>query len=301
MSPPGPSWRIRGGTNFRSQARAATNPRKAAHEWLALADAITAAGAQVLVMPPASTIPPLTGMIYTANSGALLGGRFLVAKMWAPHRVAEADPVEALARKLGVTVSRAEHTWEGQAEICTLPADRYILSYGVRSVRDSVDEVRQKLPAGASTLDVELRDPYFHGDTCMVSLRSPRGPLLLACEAALVDRTLGDLRAFATGVEVIAVDEKDALAYACNALGVGDAWLAPRGLSAALLAEMRARGMNVVELDLSELFGKGGGGPRCLVNELFGLTQAPDKLRLETQRSALEAQFAAYPEHAAPE
>ena len=97
-------------------------------------------------------------------------------------------------------------------------------------------------------------------------MTTPKGPVLLACEAALVDRSLADVRAFARGVEVVPVSEADARAYACNALAVGTTWLVPRGVSDELLKRVASFGLEIVELDLSELFGKGGGGPRCLVN-----------------------------------
>jgi len=300
MSYPGPSWRIRGASNFRSQGRPSTNPRRAGAEWLALADAIAAAGGRVLVMPPPALEPPLTGLIYTANAGTLLGNTFLVSSMWASHRVAEREPVEAFARKLGLATERAQATWEGQAEVCTLPGNRYILSYGVRSVHDSVAEVRSRLPAGARTLEVKLRDPFFHGDTCLDAFDTPRGPVLLACAAALVDRSLDELKSFASGVEVIPVDEADALGYACNALAVGGRFLAPHGLSEGLLRQLADRGLSVVDLELGELFGKGGGGPRCLVNALGtpALGAAADAHRLDAQHAQIAERMGGYPEQA---
>ena len=265
MSPPGPTWRIRGGTNFRSKDKPETDPVRARAEWDQLVAAIRKAGGEVAVMPAAEVDPPLTGMIYTANAGQRFADVYLVSRMWAPHRKDEAAHVEAFVRTLGLETERAQHTWEGQAEVSPLPGNRFILSWGVRSDRESVDEVRAHL-SGAQTLDVKLRDPFFHGDTCLDSMATPKGPILLACEAALVDRSLDDLRKFAAGVEVVPVSEADARAYACNALACGKTWLVPRGVSDALLKRVQSFGLDIVELDLSELFGKGGGGPRCLVN-----------------------------------
>jgi N-dimethylarginine dimethylaminohydrolase len=268
MSPPGATWRIRGGTNFRSQDRPDTDPVRARAEWDRLVRAIGEAGGEVVVMPAPAVEPPLTGMIYTANAGQQFADGFLVSRMWAPHRQDEAAHVETFVRGLGQAVARAQHVWEGQAEVCPLPGGRFLLSWGIRSDRESTDEVRARLGAAAQSLDVRLREPFFHGDTCLSSLATPHGPVLLACEAALSDRSLVDLRAFAPGVELVPVSEADARAYACNALGVGRTWLVPTGVSSALLQRMESFGLRIVELDLSELFGKGGGGPRCMVNVL---------------------------------
>ena len=299
MSYPGPSWRIRGAANFRSESRQPTSPNRAALDWLGLADAIVAAGGDVVVLPPAETEPPFTGMLYTANAGALFPGHFLTSRMHVEHRGGEFERIEALVNTWGVEVSRAEHTWEGQAEIATLTGHRYILSFGVRSVRESMAEVEKLLPEDAHVLEVELRDPYFHGDTCMAAFDTPKGQVLLACQAALVDRTLEHLAGFAPDTRVIPISEQDALAYACNALAVGDRWLVPQGVSTELKRAVEEQGMHIDELELSEVFGKGGGGPRCMVNDLTigaPLPEIPEDQKFVTQRAALRERFASYPD-----
>ena len=301
MSFPAAAWRIRGGLNFRSRQKPATNPRKSALEWLALADALTDAGGEVVAMPPAEVDPPLTGMMYTANAGAFFGDVFAVSRMHVAHRLDEAAPIEVFMKELGLGTVRWEPTWEGQAEICTLPGSRYILTWGVRSDEESCALSEGKLPAGAHTLKLKICDPFIHGDTCMASLPTPGRHLLLVHEAALVDRSLDDLARFAGGVEVVSVSEADALAYACNALSVGGKWLCPTGISEKLKRTVAAQGLEIVELDLGELFGKGGGGPRCLVNELdvlATLPEVPPALGWQARRPGIVQAIDAYPETA---
>ncbi len=301
MSYPGPGWRIRGGENFRSLTKSPTNPRAALKEWLKLADAITRAGGRILPISPPVIDPPLTGMIYTANAGALFGAAetFMLSKMSVAHRQTEHEYVRQFMTKLSISsVVDCENTWEGQADICTLSPHQFLLTWGVRSVKESLAEVRARLPREASVLEVQLRDPYFHGDTCLDPLVTPNGRVvLLAHEGALVDRSLGDLRKFAGDrIEVLAVDQADALGYACNALSVNGTILAPTGLSSRLVGQLSAFGFRIEELALTELFGKGGGGPRCLVNELRGFT-IPDGARdYAARRDMLHALTASYPE-----
>jgi N-dimethylarginine dimethylaminohydrolase len=305
MSHPRGDWQIRGGENFRSKAKAATNPRAAMREWLQLCDAITRAGGRILVMPPNTDAPSLTGMIYTANSGALFknGDRwtFLLSMMSVPHRQGERERIRAFLGEAGVPAEEAPHVWEGQADVTTLSGSRYLLTWGVRSVRESLDEVRRRLPMGARTLDLQLRDPWFHGDTCLDPLTNRAGDtVLLAHEGALVDKTLPELRSFLGGqVDVLAVDEDDALAYACNSLCVNGTVLLPTGLSTGLRGHLARRGFNLVELDLPELFGKGGGGPRCLVNELRGFVLTDDAPSYAAARDRLHALAETYPESVA--
>jgi N-dimethylarginine dimethylaminohydrolase len=306
MSYPGPDWHIRGAQNFRSESRASTNPRRAMQEWLSLCDAISRAGGRILVMPPAAGPPTLTGMVYTANAGQLFhrpdGWSYLVSRMATPHRQAEREVVAAFLREAGLRVALAAGVWEGQADLQQLPANRFVATWGVRSERPSVDEVRAELPPGARLLELQLHEPFFHGDTCLDPLTSRAGDTLLLVHAgAFVGDGLGALRGFlGERVDILSVDRDDALGYACNSLCVGGTVLAPTGLSTGLRGQLARRGYTLEEIDLPELFGKGGGGPRCLVNELRGLTVNPGAPDYASLRDELHAKAERYPEEAPP-
>jgi N-dimethylarginine dimethylaminohydrolase len=105
-----------------------------------------------------------------------------------------------------------------------------------------------------------------------------------------------DLRAFLKNVEVLAIEEEDALGYACNALCVNGTVLLPTGLSTGLRGHLVRRGFTVEELELNELFGKGGGGPRCLVNELKGFVLTPEAPDYVSRRDELHRLSDTYPE-----
>ncbi len=300
MSYPAAQWSIRGAANFRSQARSTTSPRRAFREWLTLADAILRAGGPILVMPPAATETPLTGMIYTANLGHLFRDQFLLSNMSVAHRRAERDIVRSFMEKAGVSTRDASAEWEGQAELQWLGGNRFVATYGVRSARESVAELRPLLPPNTKLLELQIRDPFFHGDTCLNPITNRAGDLvLLAHGSAFIGATLETLRDFlgSTG-EVVALDEGDTLAYACNALCVGGTLLMPSGVSASLRGQLVRRGFVLEELELPELFGKGGGGPRCLVNELRGLVLNPGAPSYAELRDELYKLVESYPEGA---
>jgi N-dimethylarginine dimethylaminohydrolase len=253
-------------------------------------------------MAPPQSGDPLTGLVYCANHGALFkdGDRFtfMTSKMSVAHRQTERAHIRAFFEKAGVPIVDASHTWEGQADITTLLGSRYLLTWGVRSVRESLEEVRNRLPRGARSLDIQLKEPWFHGDTCLNALVNRAGDMtLLAHGSALVNRGVPELRTFIDRYgEVISVDEDDALAYACNALCVNGTVLMTRGVSTGLRGQLARRGLPVEELDLPELFGKGGGGPRCLVNELRGFVLTDEAPSYGSEREALYALVDTYPE-----
>jgi N-dimethylarginine dimethylaminohydrolase len=152
------------------------------------------------------------------------------------------------------------------------------------------------LPSNARLLDLEIRQPFFHGDTCLNAITNRAGDVsLLAHGGALVNSTVEALRRFlGDAVEVLPVDQDDALAYACNALCVNGTILMPSGVSTSLRGQLARRGFALEELGFEELFGKGGGGPRCLVNELRGLVLnrgAPDFASRRDQIVALVDQY----------
>jgi N-dimethylarginine dimethylaminohydrolase len=304
MSYPGPTWHIRGGENFRSQERAATNPQQAMREWLKLCNAISEAGGRILIMPPADATPPLTGMIYTANSGAMFKQgdhwTFVISKMSVAHRQGERAHIQKFLDEAGVPTAEAPHTWEGQADVTTLPGNRFLVSWGVRSLKESLEDVRARLPQGARVLDVQIKDPFFHGDTCLDAITNRGGDtVLLAHGGAMVNRSIPELRNFVGSyAEVLPVDADDALAYACNSLCVNGELLVPIGLSTGLRGSLIHRGFSIEELELGELFGKGGGGPRCLVNQLQGFVLSDESPNYTVLRDKLHHLADNYPESA---
>jgi N-dimethylarginine dimethylaminohydrolase len=307
MSYPPASWSIRGGQNARSKVKPATNPRAAMKEWLRLCDAITRHGGRILIMPPvAEATPSLTGMMYTANAGALFkkGDRWvwLLSKMAVAHRQAETTRIKSFWADTGMPVIEAQHAWEGQAEVFPLPANRVVLSWGVRSARESLEDVRPHLLPNARVLEVQVREPYFHGDLCLNAMTTAAGhTFLLAFGGGLANHTLPDLRNFVGNyAEVLSVEEDDALGYACNSLCVGGTVLLPAGLSTGLRGILVRRGFNLEELEMPELLGKGGGGPRGLVNELRGFVLTPDAPDYVSQRDNLHELAERYPETASP-
>jgi N-dimethylarginine dimethylaminohydrolase len=299
MSPPPPSWRIRGGANYRSVSRKQVNPRRALAEWLALADAIEATGAVVNVVPYPRDVPePLTGLMYTANAGWLRApSRFRVARLTVAHRQAEREYLSGLFSVLfGWQVEESGALWEGQADMCRLSDAMVLLSYGVRSTRESVDEIASLLPPSQDHRSVQLREPFFHGDTCMNVLAGSTPLFLVLPSAFATQMEYRKARDAASAVaEILEITEADALAYACNSLGLGDEILIPTGLSDGLRRMLSERGYRLRQLDFTELFGKGGGGPRCLVNDLGSSAPPPTASRYGELRAALHAMLEDYP------
>jgi N-dimethylarginine dimethylaminohydrolase len=312
MCYPGPRWQIRGGANPRSQSKPPTNPRAAMREWLAVADAITRAGGHILVMAP----PPdeqkvdagaqLSGLVYAANHGAMFKNGdqwlFMVSKMAVAHRAGEREVVKRFFAEARVPTLEAQHEWEGQSEVQSLKAARVILSWGVRSKRESLEEVRRVLPKQSRTLEVQVKEPFTHGDAVLGPLYTRAGDMLvLAYGAGMVNRSIPELRTFiGTSGDVVSIDEDDVTAAATSALSVNGTVILPAGTSTGLRGTLVRRGFTAVEeIDMPELLGKGGGGPRSLVNEMPGFVISDEAPSYSLLRDKLYALAESYPETAA--
>ncbi|HEX2569705.1 MAG TPA: hypothetical protein VH877_09115 [Polyangia bacterium] len=294
MSYPGASWHPpvpEGGIG---------HPQLAFREWLTLCDAITRAGAQILVMPPPAVEPPLHGLVYASSLGHLLGVgdrlTFLLSRHPEPERQTEPEFVHLFLAEAGLTTRPAQHTWGGQADLLPVGGNRYIAAWGAHVQRQSMEDLRPLLPPGARCLEVELREPFRHGGEVLGVITNKAGDtVVLVHAAALADVSLEALRNFVGArVEVYPIDEADTRARATAALAVAGTLLAPLGLSSGLRGQLARRGFLLEEIELPHLLGPRN-GPRDLVNELRGLVVTSDAPTYITLRGELMALADSYP------
>lgn len=265
MSPPGPDWKLRGRANFRSREADPVDARLAYREWVALARGIEAAGGHVVALPPAAE---LTGLPYCAEAGHPLPPeagdprpRFVLPRMHAPHRAAEANLWAAFAEELGFRVVLPKSgTWEAQGDVASF-AGTTVLFWGGRTDRAGLDAVRPMFPDDA--LEIEIREPAFHGNVAVLPIESI-GRLLI-CPELIVADGVGRLEE-RFGVErVLRISVEEAKCYATNALPIGKCLLAPTVAPRRVMSLLEELGMHIEELVMRELCEKAGGASRCLV------------------------------------
>ncbi|APR78304.1 NG,NG-dimethylarginine dimethylaminohydrolase 1 [Minicystis rosea] len=265
MSPPAPTWRLRGRANFRSEAAAPVDARAAIREWVGLADAIEARGGRVVcLVPPPDT--ELTGLPYAAECGQVVerDGElvFLLPNMFAPHRVRERDLWRPVVASLGLRpIDLPAGLWEAQGDVAELRG-RTLLFFGGRTDRAGLDAVRPWFPADAIVL--ECKQPAFHGNMAALPLETV-GKILVCPEVIAGDGVAQLERAFGADALVpVSVDE--IRLYATNGLPVGRDVLAPHLTPLRIVDLMRSWGLGVTLLPMRELCEKAGGASRCLVS-----------------------------------
>lgn len=294
MSPPRSDWALRGRANFKSRAATTVDAEGARREWTQLADAIVAAGGEVILLPPGG--PELTGMIYTAEAGEFYRGadgepRFLLPHMAAEHRRGEAAHIRCFVEDvLQWSTDEVESLWEAQGDAIRHPGGDFVVhTYGVgpdsRTAAAAYEQVASRL--GSPHIQIEfLADPWFHGNTFLQFFGHGERALMVVCPEALAPGEFRRLRQFVDPIDVITIGVDASEGYDTNSLQVGDVVLAPQTLSATTRQAVQDLGLSVQTIDLGELFSKGGGAPVCLTNRLWGLSleEVPREVRWSLNR-----------------
>lgn len=292
MSPPGPTWRLRGRANFRSQEAAQVDARAARREWLSLARALESRGAVVVALPSPSE--ELTGMPYAAESGHMLAREgaaplFLLPRMFSPHRRAEREHWARLAQRMGMeVVDPGVGTWEAHGDVATFDGAT-LLFHGVRTDREGMEAAARYFTG--ELLRLELHEPAFHGNMAVLPL--PTVDRMLVCPEVIVPASYALLEQRFGRERLLPVTEEELRRYATNGLPFGRELLAPSVVPERVRALVEAQGMRVTPLVMRELCEKGGGASRCLVSqarlEPDSLT-IPEENRLATVAARMEAE-----------
>ncbi len=233
----------------------------ARQQWRALYDVVADRAEVRLVLPQ----PSSPDMVFTANAGLVTGRRFVLSRFRYPERQHEEPYFADWFADRGYEVSRMPRDvpFEGAGDALFDRAEaRLWMAHGHRSIEGAREVLRARLDAEIVVLKlVDTR--FYHLDTCFCPLED--GNLLYypaafdaASRAAIESRVPARCR--------IAVDEEDALAFACNAVNI-DATVVVNQASGTLVRSLGRTGFDVVQTPLSE-FMKAGGSAKCLTLRL---------------------------------
>jgi N-dimethylarginine dimethylaminohydrolase len=134
---------------------------------------------------------------------------------------------------------------------------------GARTQEEAARQVQEWFDKEGWETRLAFFDEYYvHIDLMVVPIAEKLTAVCLACtEPAVVDW----LRS--KGHEIIDVPFQDTMALGCNFMSLGgDRVIAPK-VSQTLISQLRARGFEVAEIDMSEI-SKTGGGIHCMAQAL---------------------------------
>jgi lysine-ketoglutarate reductase/saccharopine dehydrogenase-like protein (TIGR00300 family) len=200
-------------------------------------------------------------LVFTANAGLVLGKTVVLSRFLHKERQGEEPYFKQWFEENGYTVYELpkDLPFEGAGDALLDREGRWLWAgYGFRSELDSH-------PYLAKWLDIEvlslrlIDDRFYHLDTCFCPLVN--GYLLYYPGAFdSYSNRLIEMRVAAQ--KRIAIEEADAVNFACNAVNVDNLVIMNKA-SEALKSRLNAVGFHVIETQLTE-FLKAGGAAKCL-------------------------------------
>jgi N-dimethylarginine dimethylaminohydrolase len=240
------------------------DPVRAREQWLALVDAIRAAGAQVEVLPQRPDAPD---MVYAMNLGLVVnqpeGERVMMSHMRYAERRMETGSAQPWFADHGFATSYVGRDGVGahfEAGDVFAFGDALVAGYGPRTEELGLKHL-------ATELDVRVRGlrithpGMYHLDLAFCPLDETRA---MVCPAAFDDASAA--AALAMVPEPLVLTEEEALTFCANSIVVGRTVLMPT-CPDRVRARLEDWGFDVVLVDVSE-FHKGGGSIRCMTNPL---------------------------------
>jgi N-dimethylarginine dimethylaminohydrolase len=220
-------------------------------------------GVSVELIEPVKGLPD---MVFTANAGLAVNGRFISSNFRNKERRGESPHFEEWFRKRGYRIHTLAqgHYFEGEGDLLFAgDADAYA-GYLIRSDVFSHAEVAELLDRRVVSL--ELVDPrFYHLDTCFCPLNAESAvyypPAFDPYARQVIEANFPDR---------IELTEDEALQFVANAIVLDNHYIQPQGGERRLRPALEARGFTVHELDMSE-FMKAGGAAKCLVLKLMEL------------------------------
>jgi N-dimethylarginine dimethylaminohydrolase len=209
----------------------------AKQQWRALYDAITDRATVRLV----HSQPGSPDMVFTANAGLVKGRKFVVSRFRYPERQYE-EPYFA------------DWFMDRGYDVSLMPRD--VPFEGARKV------LEERLDVEIALLKL-VDSRFYHLDTCFCPLESG---YLLYYPPAFDEPSRREIERRIPAARRMAIGEEDALAFACNAVGIGRTVVVNRATPDFVRA-LGSKGFEVVQSPLTE-FMKAGGSAKCLTLRL---------------------------------
>jgi len=232
------------------------DPRLAYLQWQRIHDLHVELGHTVDLIEP---LPGLPDMVFAANGATVHDGRVLVARFRYDERAAEAPAYLGWFTAHGFETREADWINEGQGDF--LAAGGWLLAgSGFRTDRRAHAEAEEYFGRPVISLTL-VNESYYHLDTALSVLDEQT---IMYYPAAFSRGSQALLRQLFP--DAILATGENAAAFGLNGVCDGQHVLMPAG-APGLMAQLRDRGYDAIDIEVSELL-RAGGGVKCCTLEL---------------------------------
>jgi N-dimethylarginine dimethylaminohydrolase len=240
----------------------AFDPALAASQHAQLVSAYEAAGVRCHFLEPD---PALHYQVFTRDSSTMGPNGTVVTQPAQWWRRGEYAPVIRFHREAGIPIREmiTAGALEGGDVMIIEPGAVLIGCGGTRTQDLAADQLAEWFREDGWEARVQpFPDRYVHIDVIVAVLAEK---LAAVCAEVLPAAAVEWLRG--KGFDLLEVSEDQAFTLGANAISLGGERVISAAAAEELNAMMRARGLEVIEVDLS-MFTLGGGGPHCLSQAL---------------------------------
>lgn len=241
--------------------------RDAQASFEALRGALTAAGAELRVVPGA---PGLPDMVFPANAAVVLDRRAIVARFACPERQGEEQPylqalqgfaAQGLLDEVAIFPEGCFQEGAGDA-IWDRTRQLFWAGYGQRSILEATRYLGRFFDRRVVPLQLAT-DRFYHLDTCFCPLS---GGEVLFYPPAFTEESLARIHELVPPGQRLEASEEDAAAFCVNAVNIGRHIVMARA-PAHVRAMLEACGYSLTDIDLDP-FILSGGGAYCMTLRL---------------------------------
>jgi N-dimethylarginine dimethylaminohydrolase len=208
-------------------------------------------GVDVILLPYHKKYPE---QVFTRDIGFTLGQTIFVAKMATDIRAGEEDVLKQWLEDEEISYyNLAEELIEGGDVVI----DRETIYVGLSNRTDQkAAEQLQRLLNQFKVIPIPFKEKYLHLD-CVFNVVSPEVALIYP--NALTNK---DIELFASRYDLIEVSEEEQFQLGTNVLNIGNKKILSLPVNKNVNKQLRDRGFDVIEVDITEII-KSGGSFRC--------------------------------------
>lgn len=218
----------------------------------ALVQTLREHGIEVILLPYHKKYPE---QVFTRDIGFVLGKTIFVADMASDVRDGEDLVLKRWLEDEEISYySIKGHQIEGGDVI--IDRDRVYIGLSNRTNRGAIQHLRDLLSKQFEIITVDFQEKYLHLD-CVFNIVSPE--LALIYPEALRNE---DIKMFQRHYELIEVSKEEQFTLGTNVLSIGNKKILSLPVNKKVNEELRKRGFEVIEVDITEII-KSGGSFRC--------------------------------------
>ena len=232
------------------------DPDKGIHQYEVFKNTLIREGVTVWEIPPSKQY---SYQVFTRDICVIANNGAIIANLkFDPRKGEEKEVVKELETR-GIAVSftfKDPAILEG-GDFVFIDNENVLLGIGDRTNEEALEKLKVFQPS-INFHPVYLPKDFLHLD---VVLNIVSGNIALAYLPALADDTLALLKS--RQFRIIEVSSKEQETMATNALAIGNNKVIAAESNGQANEKMKKEGLEVIEIDMSEIL-KGGGGPRCM-------------------------------------